>query len=61
MSTELERLQEREKTCPTMLEAECRAIVRCVQEIADITGMMPSASPRQIVERVRELRDKERG
>lgn len=52
---ELEMLREREQKCPTMLEAEARALVRALQEIADITGMLPSASPRQIVERVRHL------
>lgn len=52
------QFKDREARCPTMLEAECRAIVRAVQEIADITGMLPSATPRQIVESVQGLSDR---
>jgi hypothetical protein len=55
VESELEMLRERECKCPTMLEAEARALVRALQEIADATGMLPTASPAQIVNRVRYL------
>lgn len=47
------KLKARERRCPTMQEAEARALLRALQEIADLTGMLPTASPAQIVERVR--------
>ena len=50
---ELRQLREREKKCPTMREAEARSLLRCVMECADLLGMMESASPRQVVERLR--------
>ena len=55
LAAEYNRLREREKACPTMQEAESRALVRALQEIAELTGMLDSASPRQIVERVRKI------
>lgn len=55
LAAELEMLRDRERKCPTMQEAEARSLVRALQEIADATGMLPSASPAQIVNRVREL------
>ena len=55
---ENDRLQHRESICPTMLEAEARALVRCVQECADALGMLPSATPRQLVERAKEVFNK---
>lgn len=54
---EIDMLRERERHCPTMLEAESRALKMALQIIADKTGMLPSASPRQIVERVIALMD----
>lgn len=52
---ELVQLRERERQCPTKREAECRALLRCVQECADLVGLLPTATPRQLVERVRHL------
>jgi hypothetical protein len=53
---EYRRLKERERKCPTMLESEARALVRALQEIRDELHMMECASPRQIVEAVRRLK-----
>lgn len=53
---ELQRLRDREQHCPTMLEAESRALLRCVQECADAAGMLPSVTPRQLVDRIHHLR-----
>ena len=52
---ELVQLREREMQCPTKQEAECRALLRCVMECADLVGLLPTASPRQLVDRVRHL------
>lgn len=45
----IKELEERERRCPTMLEAEARALVRALQEIIAILGMDADASPAQIV------------
>jgi hypothetical protein len=45
----LETLRKRDKICPTMLEAEARALVRALQEIVAVLGIDKDSSPRQIV------------
>lgn len=51
---ELEVLRKRERSCPTMLESQCRALVRALQEIAVSVGLDPlKSSPRETVEAVR--------
>ena len=52
-SQEVDRLQEREKMCPTLDDAEKVALVRALQEIRDAAGMIGDVSPRKIVETVR--------
>lgn len=49
---ERDRLRDREKRCPTMAEAEARAMLRALQEIAEALGKSLNASPREIVEAV---------
>ena len=53
---EFSRLKEREKRCPTMLESEARALLRALQEIADILKLPKDVSPHQVVEHVRGLK-----
>jgi hypothetical protein len=49
----VEQMSEREKKCPTMAEAESRALLRTVQEIAGAVGLnTESSSPRETVEAV---------
>ena len=55
LAAEYRKLRDRERQCPTMQEAEARALVRALQEIGEATGMLETASPRQIVERVRKI------
>lgn len=50
---EVARLQEREKKCPTMDDAEKIALVRALQEIRDAIGLFEDASPKQIVDSVK--------
>jgi len=53
---EFSRLKAREKCCPTMLESEARALLRALQEIADILKLPKDVSPHQVVEHVRGLK-----
>ena len=46
-------LKERERQCPTMQEAESRALLRGLQECASLLGLSASASPADIVEALR--------
>ena len=55
LAAEYRKLRDRERQCSTMQEAEARALVRALQEIGEATGMLETASPRQIVERVRKI------
>lgn len=52
------QLLSREKACPTMGEAEKRALLRCIQECADVLGLDASASPADVVFAVKALRAK---
>jgi hypothetical protein len=52
-SAEVDRLQEREKKCPTIDDAEKIALVRALQEIRDAIGLIGDVSPRQIVDVVK--------
>ncbi len=55
---EIRRLRERERLCPTMQEAESRALWRCLQECCVVAGLSPAtAGPPQLIERVRQLRE----
>lgn len=52
-SAEVDRLQEREKKCGTMDQAEKIALIRALQEIRDAIGMFGDVSPHQIVDAVK--------
>ena len=52
---ELNQLRERERVCPTKTEAECRALLRCVQECAEELGLTAEATPMQVVKKIREV------
>ena len=52
---ELDRLRDREKHCPTMDEAEKVALLRALQEIANLVGLTVENSPRETVEAVKKL------
>lgn len=49
---ERDELKARERTCPTMLEAEARALMRAVQAVAAHVGLGLEASPHQVVDAV---------
>lgn len=53
--SKFDQLKERERRCPTMAEAESRALLRSLQEICELVGLDGSNSPREIVEAVRVL------
>ena len=56
LMSEIDRLRERERRCPTMQEAEARSLLRALQEIAGHLGMnTEQSSPAQIVAAVRSL------
>lgn len=55
LAAEYRKLCDRERQCKTMREAEARALVRALKEIGEAAGMLETASPRQIVERVRKI------
>lgn len=51
MQAEIDQLRVRERVCPTMQEAESRALLRALMDIALHLGMDPAAStPAQIVD-----------
>lgn len=52
---EMLRLKERESVCPSLQEAEARALVRALQECGDLLGLV-NPSPAELVEAVRQLR-----
>ena len=53
---ENQKLKKRESCCPTMQEAESRALLKSMQEIAEIIGICPfKSTPRETVEAVRIL------
>ena len=53
---ELQRLKERETVCPTLLEAQARALVKALQHIRDELGMDIDSTPAQIVDAVADTR-----
>lgn len=56
LEKEYKKLQERERHCPTMDEAEKVALLKALQEIAEAVGLNPMIhSPRQTVEAVKSL------
>lgn len=52
LELEAARLRDREARCPTLAEAEARAMLRALQEIAAIVGLPMSATPAEVVEAV---------
>ena len=52
---EMLRLKERERVCPTMQEAESRALVRALQECGHALGL-ECPSPAELVKAIRQLR-----
>lgn len=58
LALERDQLLAREKACPTMDEAEKRALLRCIQECADVLSLDASASPADVVFAVKALRAK---
>ena len=52
LELEVARLRDREARCPTLAEAEARALLRALQEIAAIVGLPMSATPAEVVEAV---------
>lgn len=58
LALERDQLLAREKACPTMGEAEKRALLRCVQECMDAIGLDITASPADLVFAVKALRSK---
>ena len=52
LELEAARLRDREACCPTLAEAEARAMLRALQEIAAIVGLPMSATPAEVVEAV---------
>lgn len=55
LELEVARLRDREARCPTLAEAEARAMLRALQEIAAIVGLPMSATPAEVVEAVGRL------
>lgn len=49
----IEKMHERERRCPTMLESEARALLYSLQEIAQAVGVGASGTPRETVKAVR--------
>lgn len=52
LTAERDEPQARERACPTMLEAEARALMRAVQAVAAHVGLGLEASPHQVVDAV---------
>ena len=52
LEIEVSRLRDRDARCPTLAEAEARAMLRALQEIAAIVGLPMSATPADVVEAV---------
>lgn len=55
VTSERDALAARERVCPTMQEAEARALVRALQEIAASVGLGLEASPADVVSAVKSL------
>lgn len=55
LQAERDALAARERACPTMQEAEARALVRALQEIAASVGLGQEASPADVVAAVKAL------
>lgn len=58
LALERDQLIAREKACATMDEAEKRALLRCIQECADVLGLDAAASPADVAFAVKALRAK---
>jgi hypothetical protein len=57
LEAELARLREREKLCPTLDEARKIALIRALQEVRDVVGLLgDGVSPKEIVAAVHALR-----
>ena len=56
LEAERDRLAERERACPTATEAEARALMRALQEVAASVGLGLADSPAQVVAAVAGLK-----
>lgn len=61
LAAQLAALKERERRCPSMQEAESRALLRGLQECGELLGLGTNASPADVVEAVRNSVQRQQG